>query len=118
MLERFVKRPDEFEIQRFKISGLRASIFEQYSKVIHGDSKKRTLLELAKPLASFMGGLPEYTQKTRRGLSQTAIKVRTAFNLAKSPEKLLFEELPNALSIDDMRCQRQVKSSLKGSLML
>ncbi|NOX66559.1 MAG: hypothetical protein GXO85_12425 [Chlorobi bacterium] len=102
MLERFVKRPDEFEIQRFRISGLRASIFEQYSKVIHGDSKKRTLLELAQPLASFMGGLPEYTQKTRRGLSQTAIKVRTAFNLAKSPEKLLFEELPNALNIKDM----------------
>jgi len=102
MLERFVKRPDEFEIQRFRITGLRASIFEQYSKVIHGDSKKRTLLELAKPLASFMGGLPEYTQKTRRGLSPTAIKVRSAFNLAKSPEKLLFEELPNALSVGDI----------------
>jgi len=101
MLERFVKRPDEFEFQRFRITGLRASIFEQYSKVIHGDSKKRTLLELAKPLASFMGSLPEYTQKTRRGLSPTAIKVRSAFNLAKSPEKLLFEELPNALSIGD-----------------
>ena len=52
MLERFVKRPDEYEFQRFKITGLRASIFEQYSKVIHGDVKKRTLLELAKPLAS------------------------------------------------------------------
>ncbi|MFK5947392.1 MAG: hypothetical protein QM500_01315, partial [Methylococcales bacterium] len=101
MLDRFVKRPDEFEIQRFRITGLRASIFEQYSKVIHGDSKKRTLLELAKPLASFMGSLPEYTQKTRRGLSPIAIKVRSAFNLAKSPEKLLFEELPNALSIGD-----------------
>ena len=102
MLERFVKRPDEFEIQRFKISGLRASIFEQYSKVIHGDNKQRPLLDLAKPLASFMGELPEYTQKTRRGLSEKSAKVRTAFNLAKSPESLLFEELPKALGFNDL----------------
>ena len=102
MLERFVKRPDEFEFQRFRISGLRASVFEQYSKVIHGDNKKRTLLELAKPLASFMGGLPEYTQKTRRSLSEKAIKIRTAFNLAKSPERLLFEELPAALGFNGL----------------
>jgi len=97
MLERFVKRPDEYEFQRFRISGLRASIFEQYSRVIHGDKKQRTLLELAKPLASFMGGLPEYTHKTRRGISEQAIKIRIVFNLAKSPEALLFEELPQAL---------------------
>ncbi|MFK5948278.1 MAG: hypothetical protein QM500_05875 [Methylococcales bacterium] len=102
MLERFVKRPDEFEIQQFRITGLRESIFEQYSKVIHGDSKKRTLLELAQPLATFMGGLPEYTQKTRRGLSQKATKVRTAFNLAKSPERLLFEELPASLGYGEL----------------
>jgi len=102
MLERFVKRPDEFEVQRFKITGLRASIFEQYSIVIHGDSKKRPLLELAKPLASFMGSLPEFTQKTRRGLSQHATQVRVAFNLAKSPEVLLFEELPKALGFEGL----------------
>jgi hypothetical protein len=47
-----------------------------------------------------MGGLPEYTQKTRRALSETASKVRSAFNLAKSPEKLLFEELPAALGFE------------------
>ncbi|MCP3672138.1 MAG: hypothetical protein GY814_17255, partial [Gammaproteobacteria bacterium] len=103
MLERFVKRPDEFEFQRFRITGLRASIFEQYSKVVHGDSKQRTLLELAKPLASFMGGLPEYTHKTRRGVSEKAIKVRNAFSLAKSPERLLFEEIPQAIGFSDIR---------------
>lgn len=100
MLERFVKRPDEFAFQRFKIGGMRSTIFEQYAKVIHGDGKEKTLLELATPLAQFMGGLPEYTQKTRRALSETASKVRSAFNLAKSPEKLLFEELPAALGFE------------------
>ncbi len=100
MIERFVKRPDEYEFQRFRITGLRASIFKQYSKVIHGDTEERTLLELAKPLASFMGGLPEYTQKTRRNLSQEALDIRNAFKLAKSPEKLLFNNLPEALGFD------------------
>ncbi len=100
MLERFVKRPDEFTVQRFKIDGMRSSIFEQYAAVIHNDNKKRTLLELVTPLAKFMGGLPEYTQKTRRALSDKAEKVRSAFNLAKSPEKLLFEELPVALGFE------------------
>lgn len=101
MLERFVKRPNEFTFQRFRIKGLRASIFEQYSKVIKNSSKPRTLLELVRPLARFMGALPEYTQKTRR-LKDNAIKVRTAFNLAKSPESLLFSELPEALGFSDL----------------
>ena len=100
MLERFVKRPDEFTVQRFKIVGMRASIFEQYGQVIHGNSEKRTLIELARPLAGFIGGLPEYTQKTRRSLSKKAESVRAAFNLAKSPERLLFEELPRALGFE------------------
>jgi len=111
MLDRFIRRPDEFQVQRFKITGLRASIFAQYSKVIHGDdSKKRTLLELAKPLATFMGGLPEYTQITRRGLSEKTQKVRAAFNMAKSPEKLLFEALPRALGFDVMAADSSQES--------
>jgi len=110
MIERFVKRPDEFFFQRFRITGLRESIFEQYSKVIFKDSKKRSLLELAKPLASFMGDLPEYTHKTRKGLKPEAIKVRTAFNLAKSPEVLLFEALPKALGFEQLSANADQKT--------
>ena len=103
MLDRFLKRPDEFEIQRFKIVGLRASIFKQYSKVLKSKSNKTpTLLELAKPLVSLMNGLPEYTQKTKTGLSKKAMDVRSAFDLAKTPEILLFENLPKALGFDGL----------------
>ncbi len=113
MLERFVKRPDEFEFQRFRITGLRASIFEQYSKALMGNKKPRTLLELAKPLARLMGELPEYTQRTRRGLTQKAINVRKAFDLAKSPEILLFEELPAALGFEGLNTSSK-KEQLEG----
>ena len=97
MLERFVKRPDYFSVQRFRIEGMRASIFKQYQAVVNGGKEPETVLEIAKPLAAFMGDLPEYTQKTKAGLSTEAIAVRNAFNLAKSPEQLIFEGIPKAL---------------------
>lgn len=96
-LERFVKRPDLFQVQRFRIQGLRKSIFEEYRKVVSGGAEPNSILEIAKPLAAFMQDLPEYTLKTRIGLSKQAIVVREAFNLAKTPKALLFEGLPKAL---------------------
>ncbi len=99
-IERFTRSPNSFQVQRFRIAGMRASIFEQYSRVIYGDAAgKQTLLSIARPLAQFLGGLPEYTRKTRR-VSKTAQQVREAFNLAKTPEKLLFEALPEACGIE------------------
>jgi hypothetical protein len=101
MLDRFVKRPDEFTVQRFRLVGVKADVFKQYGEVIQSkDGSTPTLLELAKPLASFMAQLPEYTQKTRKGLSDRAQAVRQAFNLSKSPERLLFAQLPKALGYD------------------
>ncbi len=102
MIDRFVKRPDEFAFQRFRIKGLRASLFRQYSKVIHGDTEQRSILDLAKPLATFMSQLPEYTRKTRRGVGKSAQAVRTAFELSKSPEALLFDALPEALGFEGL----------------
>jgi hypothetical protein len=102
LLERFVKRPDQFSIQRFKIAGLNASIFSQYCKVVSGGAEPKTILDIAKPLASFMGELPEFTLKTKAAISDKAIAVRTAFNLSKSPERLIFDGLPKALGYKDL----------------
>lgn len=102
-LERFVKRPQDFSIQYFKLKGLRASLFSQYNKALYGaedvgakGTKQRTLLELVRPLATFMAELELYTQKTKR-LSDKAQALRNAFNLSKSPVKLIFEDIPRAL---------------------
>jgi len=102
LLERFVKRPDHFSVQRFKIDGLNASIFNQYCKVVSGGVEPKTILDIAKPLANFMGNLPEYTLKTKANLSDQAIAVRTAFNLSKSPERLIFAGLPKALGYQNL----------------
>ncbi len=101
MLERFVKRPDEFTVQRFKIKGLRASIYAEY-KTFFNDDKEKTIVQLVRPLANLIDGLEEYTQKTRSSdISVEARRVRDAFKLAKSPETLLFEDLPKALGYEN-----------------
>ena len=95
-LERLVRRPDLFTFQRFRVAGLRAALFEEYSEALFGE-KRRSLavLDIARPLASLLLRLPEYTQKTRH-LSDTALRVRQALALAKSPQRLVFEHLPEA----------------------
>lgn len=101
-LERFVKRPDQFTVQRFRITGLKASIYDQYQKALFRKKEKRTVVELIQPLAAFIGALPRFTLKTKSQLyvSPSAIAVRDAFEFASSPEKLLFTDLPRALGFD------------------
>jgi hypothetical protein len=108
MIDRFVKKRDNFTIQKFKIEGLNKSIFSQYNQALFGVSgttdnhgKQRTLLDLAKPLTKFMNTLPLCTQKTNR-LSTKATALRRAFNLSKSPVKLMFEDIPKALNVKQL----------------
>ena len=99
-LERMVRRPDLFSFQRFRIEGLRAALFDEYSRALFGETREAiNLLDLARPLTQFVMGLDEHAQKTRR-LSETTLRVRQAFFLSKSPEKFLFDELPSACGFD------------------
>jgi len=50
MIEHFMKRPDEFTFQRFRIAGLNSSIFKEYSKALFRDGITRDLLGIAKPI--------------------------------------------------------------------
>ena len=104
-LDRFVKRPDEFTVQRFRIEGLKASIYEQYQKALFRDNKQRTVVELIAPLANLISSLPKFTKQTKSHdfLDPAAIAVRDAFETASSPERLLFELLPKALGFAERK---------------
>ena len=97
MAERFIKAPAAFTFQRVRVEGLRASIFNQYVEALDIEESKKTLLGVARVVAGIFGNLPDYTLKTQDGLPKEVIEVRTVFQLAKSPEKLLLTELPQAL---------------------
>ena len=100
-LERMVRRPDLFSFQRFRIEGIRAALFDEYSHALFGEARESLqLLDLARPLTQFLLGLDEHTQKTRR-LSDTTLRLRQAFFLSKSPEKFLLNELPVACGFKD-----------------
>lgn len=97
VLERFVKTPALFKIQRFRIEGVRTSIFKQYVRALFEDERERTVIQAIKPLATFVAELNEFTQKTTDCISDRTRRFRSAFSTAKTPEKLLFEDIPRAL---------------------
>ncbi|MFM2320210.1 MAG: hypothetical protein RLZZ215_2831 [Pseudomonadota bacterium] len=107
ILERFVKTPELFKVQLFRIEGLRATIFKEYMTALFTDGKARTVIQAIRPLATFVASLNEYTQKTS-DLPEHAKAFRNAFHLSKSPEQLLFEGIPQALGFD-IRPTEQVK---------
>lgn len=115
-LERMVRRPDLFSFQRFRIDGVRATLFNEYSRALFGEVREsKSLLDLARPLSQFVLELDEYAQKTRR-LSATTLQVRQAFFLSKSPEKFLFHELPSACGFEDTSDLSGLAEILVGAL--
>ena len=101
-LERMLRRPDLFAFQRFRIDGVRASLFDEYSMALFGEVRDSlNVLSLARPLAAFIHGLDSHTQRTLR-LSPSALRVRQSILLSKSPDKLLFDELPKACGFEEI----------------
>ena len=106
-IERLLRRPDQFSFQRIRIQGIRLSLLREYSLALFGEPHDEgTLLGIARPLTRFVLDLDEFAQKTRR-LSPTAMAVREACLLAKSPQKLLLGALPRA-------CGYELDAELEG----
>lgn len=113
-IERFLKRPDFFTVQRFQISGMRASLFKEYVKALYGNAnKEQTLLSIARPLAKFVADLPEYTKNTKR-VSEPAQQVIRAIDQAKSPAEMLFVKLPHACGYPEIDPKVTGKKKLEG----
>ena len=100
VLERFLRKPHTFQIQRFRIEGIRASVFQEYAKALYDKPEQvRSVLSIARPLSKFVRDLPEYSRKTK-SVSPRAQAIRNAIMYSKSPQKLVFEDLPEACGVD------------------
>ncbi len=98
VMHRLVKRPESFDIQYCRVSGVRSTLFEQLVRALLPDRVLKgppDVLDIVRPLSVFAANLPAYTQKTQR-VSGTARAVRAALTSAREPAPLLFEELPKA----------------------
>ena len=96
LLEKILKSPEIFSIQRLRIDHLKDQLFKKYAQAITlDDPAEVNMMAVLKPLSRFMVNLPDYTKRTKR-ISEKAQKVREHFFAAKSPAQLLFKELPIA----------------------
>jgi hypothetical protein len=97
LFQRLIKVPESFELQLYRITGLRKSVFKELGRALEirseGGKEKIELLDMVRPICEFVAGLPEYTLKTD-SLSGSAKAVRDAILNAREPSKLLFEDLP------------------------
>ncbi len=104
----FTKVPHNFEIQYYRVAGMRVEVFKMLQSVLkshsprYADKKderrpdsKTDILDVVRPLCLFAASLPKYSLKTRR-LSATASAVRRDLLGSKEPGTLLFGQLPEA----------------------
>jgi hypothetical protein len=96
VFERMFGSPEKFDLQRFRIVGPRAEVFQQYAAMIQravGDDAD--LLTVVKPMVRLVRDLPEYVTKTKH-ISENTQRVLKTIREARQPDKLLFADLPIA----------------------
>lgn len=96
--ELLLRRPEMFSVAGCRVSGNRLLVVERLAR---GFKVRAALVPVARALLRNVRNLPDYAWKTRR-LSQTLLAVREAFVRPRSPERLLFIDLPFALNVTVM----------------
>lgn len=97
VFERLLKAPEQFELKRFRMAGIRADLFSRFLGLLNQpvETENPDLLTIVTPLMRFYAHLPNFTQKTE-DLSDAAKNFRKVVKKASEPDELLFKELPYA----------------------
>lgn len=94
------KKPQNFFIKSYDVSGLKLNLLESYKELVQlsvsSSGTKSTFLSIFGNFLRFQRGLNDYTLKTKR-LSPTALKLREAIVNSRDPEDALFNQFPSAL---------------------
>ena len=96
VMERMMKRPEHFSILSYRMDGERSSVINRFSK---GFQVENGVLPVVRSLYNRMGNLPQFTLSSK-DISNEAVAVRETILQAKSPERLLFTDLPSALGFE------------------
>ena len=93
--EVLLRRPELFSVAGCRVTGTRAAVV---ARIAQGLGTPPSVMPIVRTLVRQLKSLPEYAWKTHL-LSKEAIALRNAVERAHSPEQLLFNELPAALSL-------------------
>ena len=99
---RLIKAPETFEIQYYPISTIRNTLFHRLIRELGLQTKaglKVDILDVVRPLAVFMAGLPDYVVNTSNLQPQTQ-RIRTILRTTTDPVQLLFHDLPKACDLN------------------
>ena len=103
VLELLVKNPNSYSIKAFDTDGIKVRLFNQYRDLLALGEEKKTsneaFIKTIIPFFKFYKDLKPYVKQTKN-VSKKARDVRKALTDATEPEKLFFEDLPNALNYD------------------
>jgi len=88
--EILLRRPELFAIAGCRITGTLQTIVERFAHAYHTEA---AVMPVVRALVRGIKSLPEHTLRTSR-LSDRAKQVRSAIEQARSPEALLFVDLP------------------------
>lgn len=96
-VDRIVRKGDHFAFQLHTFEGQDSLISAYSEQFLKKDSTN--ILTIVRAFSKQMKALPEFTQQTRNlgRISNEAIKLRSAFDSAKSPHNLFTNDIPRAL---------------------
>ena len=96
VFERIFRSPQKFDLQRFRISGPRAEVFQQYAAMLTKPlTGEPDLLSIVRPLVRAVKELPDYVGKTKK-ISAVAQLILQTVKEARQPDRLLFIDFPVA----------------------
>ena len=105
------KHPQDFEVKKFAVDGVKLGFFNQYRRFIHlGDEftiTKDSFIETIKPFLNFYVRLDDYTKHTHKFNHDSTMKFRDVLAKAKDPEKAFFEDLPEALGFNQEKLKQE-----------
>lgn len=93
--EVLLRRPEMFSIAGCRVTGLRAAVVERMAR---GLRVPPYVMPIVRSLIGRLKALPEHAQRTRK-LPDSALNLRRAVETARSPERFLFVDVPQALGL-------------------
>jgi len=93
--EVLMRRPEQFAVAGCRVRGERAAVVR---RIADGLGTAPAVVPVVRALIGMVRRLPEFAHKTR-SLPAHTLAVREAISSARSPERLLFHDLPVALGL-------------------
>jgi len=93
--EVLLRRPEMFSLAGCRVSGLRAAVVE---RMANGLRVPPQVMPVVRAVIGRLKALPEHAWRTRK-LPEPALNLRRSVETARSPERFLFVEVPEALGL-------------------